>query len=76
MPQLLIRNLSAQTVMHLKAKAKSHHRSLQGEVKFIVESAAKMSMEDALRISQKWRKKLVGKIFSDSAELIREDRDR
>jgi plasmid stability protein len=76
MAQLLIRDLSTETVNCLKAQAKSNHRSLQGEAKLIIEQAAKTSMENARKLSRKWHKKLAGKTFSDSAELIREDRDR
>lgn len=32
MPQLLIRNLNQETIACLKNLAKTHHRSLQGEV--------------------------------------------
>lgn len=37
MSQLLIRNLESNIVNHLKNMAKLHHRSLQGEIKFILE---------------------------------------
>ncbi len=79
MAQLLVRGLEPETVERLKQRAKRHRRSLQGEAKLILEDAAqKVSMEEARAIAEKWRKRLAatGKKFSDSAELIREDRER
>lgn len=40
MAQLLVRNLDPQIVERLKNIAKSHHRSLQGEIKHILEYVA------------------------------------
>ncbi|MBI5057069.1 MAG: hypothetical protein HZB61_10690 [Nitrospirae bacterium] len=77
MAQLLVRNIEPETIDRLKVRAKRHHRSLQGEAKIILEEAArKITMEEARKRVQQWRKKFAGKKFSDSAELIREDRDR
>ncbi len=41
MASLLIRNLDDAAVARLKARAKRHNRSLQGEVKSILESEAR-----------------------------------
>ena len=52
---------------------------LQGEVKAILEeAAAEATKAEALAIVDKWQSywEEKGKTFSDSAELIREDRDR
>lgn len=76
MPNILIRDVSRKTVNQLKARAKQHNRSLQGEVKHIIEENAKMSMKDALQRARKIRASFGGKTFSDSAEFLREDRNR
>ncbi len=77
MAQLLVRDLEPEIIDRLKLMAKSHHRSLQGEAKLILEEAAqKMTMEEFKARAQKWRKRLAGRKFGDSAELIRQDRDR
>ena len=76
MPQLLIRNLEPETIERLKARAKRHNRSLQGEAKSILEESAKVSMVEARELADKWHKRLAGRKFSDSADLIREDRER
>ncbi|MDA8214885.1 MAG: hypothetical protein M0Z64_06370 [Nitrospiraceae bacterium] len=77
MAQLLVRGLDPETVERLKQRAKRHHRSLQGEAKLILEEEAKkMSMEEACAMAERIRKSFKGRTFSDSAELIREDRNR
>ena len=77
MAQLLVRDLEPEIINRLKIRAKSHNRSLQGEAKLILEEAAhKMTMTEARAVAQKWQKRLAGRKFTDSADLIREDRDR
>ena len=76
MSQLLIRNLEDETVELLKNQAKLHNSSLQGEVKQILEENVKMSMKDARIKARKIRVSFGKKMFSDSANLIREDRNR
>jgi plasmid stability protein len=77
MAQLLVRGLDAETIDRLKERAKRHRRSLQGEAKLILEEAARqMSMEEARRAAERIRNSLEGRAFSDSADLIREDRER
>lgn len=77
MAQVLVRQLSDQVVNRLKKRAKEHGRSLQAEVKTILEEAVP-DYEQAWKRIQMLRDKLKrsGKAFSDSADLIREDRDR
>ena len=66
-------------VARLKERAKQSHRSLQGEVKAILEEAAPpmVTRAEALAIVDKWQRywKERGKTFSDSAEIIRKMRD-
>ncbi len=77
MHSILVRNLDDKVVGRLKAIAKDHGRSLQGEVKAILtETVSFLTMEEAASVAAGWRKKLKGRQFSDSANLIREDRDR
>jgi len=77
MPSILVRNLNDKLVGRLKAIAKHHGRSLQGEVKAILtEATSFFTMDEAASVAAGWRKKLKGRQFSDSANLIREDRDR
>jgi antitoxin FitA len=76
MAQILVRDLDERVVKRLKARAERHGRSLQGEVKAILErEATRKSAGDRLKIIAEARALLKGRTFSDSAELIREDRD-
>ena len=75
MPEILVRGLDPGTLRRLKQRARRSGRSLQQEVKDILKRAAStLTMEEARRLSEKWQRRLAGRSFSDSAELIREDR--
>ena len=78
MSQLLVRNLHEDVVESLKQRAKVNHRSLQAEVALILENAAKIQPANFWKNSEKLREQLSQseQSFSDSAEIIREDRDR
>ena len=76
MAQLLVRDLDSGTVDRLKLRAQRHGRSLQGEVKAILQAAATFSMTEAATVTEQWQRKLAGSEFRDSAEAIREDRER
>jgi hypothetical protein len=78
MAQILVRDLDDAVVARLKERARDNHRSLQGEVKAILEEAAGQATNAEVeaildRWQRHWQQK--GKTFSDSAELIREHRD-
>lgn len=76
MAQIIVRNLDDAVVERLKAQAKDNNRSLEAEVRNILEQSAKIDMAQARQIVMEWRKKLQGREFVDSVALIREDRDR
>jgi len=79
MSQILVRDLDKKIVDKLKAQAKKNGRSLQAEVRLILENEAnapKVDMDAARKLIDEIREDLKGKQFPDSAELIREDRDR
>ena len=77
MAQVLVRQLDGKVVERLKKRAKEHGRSLQSEVKTILEEAVP-DYEGAWKRIERFQKDLKesGRKFSDSAVLIREDRDR
>ena len=76
MPDILVRDLDSHTIERLKLSAKQHGRSLQREVKAILEETVPMTMSEFRAVSEKWQKRLRGRKFSDSAKLLREDRER
>jgi plasmid stability protein len=75
-PSILVQGLEPRTVKRLKERARINGRSLQQEIKEILERAVGMpTMREARRLSERWRHRLRRRSFSDSARLIREDRD-
>lgn len=74
MSDILIRGLAPQTLKRLKVRAKRHGRSLQSEVRSLLENAAGPSVAEVLANARQWRKKL-GRRFEDCTLLIREDRE-
>ena len=76
MSQFLVRGLSAQTVAHLKSRARQHGRSLQAEVHNILEQAAKTEATDTIKTSSNIRKKLANRTHTDSTVLLAKDRSR
>jgi len=76
MGQVLVRNLGAQVVRKLKLRARQHRRSLQEELREILEHAAAQNLADAQAKVNQVRKMFAGRRFSDSSKLIRRDRAR
>ena len=78
MAQVLVRNLDDKVVARLKKRAQKRGQSLQAEVKRILEEAAEFDPIDAWKAADQIYQKLKksGRTFTDSAKLIREDRDR
>jgi antitoxin FitA len=77
MGQLLVRALDDAVIERLKRRAESNHRSLEAELRDILEQASRQAdLSKAAELADRIRTKLEGRHHSDSAELIREDRDR
>ena len=75
MPNVLVRNLDDDVLKQLKAAAKANGRSLQTEIHDVLRRANTRNLAETRRLSAKWLKRLSGSHHSDSAALIREDRD-
>jgi plasmid stability protein len=76
MGSILVRGLDPKTIERLKKRARPNGRSLQQEVKALLERAAEtVTMGEARRLSEGWTRRLGGRSMSDSAPVIREDRD-
>lgn len=75
MANLLVRNLDEDVLKELKAAAKAHGRSLQAEIHEVLRNASAKRLAETRRLSARWLKRLRGSTQSDSAALIREDRD-
>ena len=76
MAQILIRDLDDETVDRLKARARQHGRSLQGEARLILTQAAGLGFGDARKLARQWHGRLEGRQLPGSTELVREDRQR
>jgi len=78
MANILIRNVPDEVLNMIKNVAKRRNKSLQQELLEALETMANQSSPDILRkateLKEKLRKKSVR--FTDSAELLREDRAR
>jgi len=77
MAQILVRDLAPEAVQRLKLMARRRGRSLQAEVKEILEDVAirDLRREEFVRYAD-WARKQNGPQTTDSVELIREDRER
>lgn len=77
MPNVLIRNIDKETLEKLKERAKSNKRSLQEELKELLEihsgKQSQKAIEMVREIQEEYKKS--GTIFPDSTDEIRKDRD-
>lgn len=77
MPNVLVRDVETSVLEKLKIRAAQRGRSLQSEVQIILkEAAARETPLSELETARKIRNALKVKKQSDSAELLREDRER
>ncbi len=77
MANLTIRNVDDEVVERLKKKAKDNGRSLEAELRELLKQAAKRkSPEELLAIADRIAAMTPDVPQTDSAELLREDRDR
>ena len=78
MANVLIRNIPEEVLDRFKNMAKTHRRSLQQELRVVLEKTVDQSSPDifqkVLNLRRKLQKKAVR--FTDSAKLLREDRAR
>lgn len=75
MPNILVRDLDDEVLKQLKTAAKANGRSLQAEIHDILRRANTRNLAETRRLSAKWLKRLSRSHHSDSATLVREDRD-
>jgi plasmid stability protein len=75
MANILVRNLDDDVLKQLKSAAKAHGRSLQAEIHEVLRNASARRLAETRRLSAQWLKRLGGSTHTDSAALIREDRD-
>lgn len=76
MAQVLVRELDQEVVDRLKARASRNGRSLEAELRDILERAVRSDLVDAREAAQRIRSALVGRDHSESGMLLSEDRGR
>ena len=76
MPNVHSRDLSVPILEKLRARARRNDRSLQAELKLILEEAAGRDWSDTLARAERMRRQLARRVHDDSAELIARDRQR
>jgi plasmid stability protein len=71
MAEVLVRDLSEDVLNRLKALAKAHGRSLEAELRFILEQAARVTLDmvAARALADEMRTQLAGRSHSDSSEF-------
>ena len=77
MGDVLVRNLDEAVIDLLKRRASGHRRSLQAEVKEILEQAARhVTLSEARETAVEIRRSFGDQTFTDSVELLVQDRER
>jgi plasmid stability protein len=76
MANVLLRDIPEEVLNRLKDMAKVHNRSLQQELRVVLENTAGQTLPDVFQKASELRKQLRRKAirFTDSAKLLREDR--
>jgi len=74
MAQLTVHNLGSKTLQRLKARARRHGRSLEAEVRLVLEQTAGTEAADVARLLAGWDRRLGGRRFTDSESVAYEDR--
>jgi antitoxin FitA len=78
--QLILNDFDPNILEKLKVRASNHQRSLEEELKVILQEAIdseQIAKVNAFREqAAQMRQALSGRVHTDSAELVREDRDR
>lgn len=78
MSDVLIRNIDVKVLERLKEKARSNKRSLQEELRQLLETHSGAKTENAIKMVREIQEeyKSTGKLFPDSSEDISRDRQR
>ncbi|MBI3512742.1 MAG: Arc family DNA-binding protein [Proteobacteria bacterium] len=76
MPQLLVRDVPQDVIEALKRRAAQHGRSAEAEHRIILEEALRAGRAAFRQRAAALRDATRGRISGESADLIRQDRDR
>ena len=76
MKAISVRNVSDDIYLALQEMAAKNRRSLQEQIRYVLEREVRIVQGASLVTAGEWRKKLQGRQFPDVVEMIREDRSR
>ena len=76
MKSISIRNVPDAVYTALQEMARANRRSLQEQIKFILEQEAGLVKGSSLAAAANWRKRFKGREFSDTVKMIQQDRKR
>jgi len=76
MKALSIRNLPDDVYEALKKMAAANHRSMQEQVRCLIEREARLARGSGLEVARAWRLRLAGRSLGDTVEDVRQDRAR
>ena len=76
MRAISVRNVPEDVYAGLQAMAKANRRSLQEQIKIILEREVKLNKRSFLADAAEWRKKFQGRKFKDTVKDVRKDRQR
>lgn len=76
MKALSIRNLPDDVYEALKAMAAANHRSMQEQVRCLIEREARLVAGPGLAAARRWRERLAGRALGDTVDDVRRDRTR
>lgn len=76
MPQLTVRNIDATVYARLKDRARINHRSLEAEVRAILDRYTRPDRSAVVKRADEFRRRLVGRYTGDVTAEIRADRSR
>jgi predicted CopG family antitoxin len=76
MKAISIRNVPDHIYEELQNMAKTNRRSLQEQIKLILEKEVNLSNRSFLADATQWRKRLQGRNLIDTVNTVRKDRQR
>jgi len=71
-----IRNVPDNVYTTLQELARENHRSLQEQIKWILEQQVRLVEGSPVATALNWRKRLKGRKWTDTVEMVRKDRAR
>ncbi len=76
MKALTIRDVDDQLYQRLQEMAKANRRSLQAQIKLILEREVQLTQGSHVHKGQEWRQRLADRSWGDIASDIRRERER